>query len=166
MKNRIATLTLGLSILSFSAGAAETQQPDAGIAKLLKSLDYEYEVDEDGDYRLVFSLDGKKEGDAKRSQIVYVRSPVESYGSHKVREIWSPGYRSSTDAFPANVANRLLEDSNDSKLGSWVKQNRYAIFVVKVDADADAEMLDDAMSAAMRSADTMEIELTGGEDEF
>lgn len=106
------------------------------------------------------------EGDAERSQIVYVRSPVESYGSHKVREIWSPGYRSSTDAFPANVANRLLEDSNDSKLGSWVKQNRYAIFVVKIDADANAEELDDAMSAAMRSADTMEIELTGGEDEF
>ena len=136
---------------------------DPAVRQLLDKLEYKYDVDEDGDFRLTFGLDEEKNG---RSQLVFVRSPVETYGSHKVREVWSPGYLSATDEFPAEVANRLLEATQDSKLGAWAKQGRYAVFVVKLAADADASELDDAVEAALRSADEMEAELTPGKDEF
>ena len=124
-------------------------------------LDYQYEVDEDNDFKLVFEV-----GEEGRSQIVYILSAVESYGAHKVREIWSPAYESATDDFAAPIANRLLEASNSAKLGGWVKQGRNAVFVVKIAADASKEALDDAISAASGLADEMEAELSPGKDDL
>lgn len=153
----IASLLATLCLVPAVAAAGE---PDSVIGKQLDGLDYEYEVDEDGDYKLVFEVG---EG---RTQLVYVRSPVETFGSHRVREIWSPGYESETEDLPADVANRLLDDSHSSKLGAWVKQDRYAVFVVKLAADAGPDRLDDAIEAAYRTADQMENTLTPGKDAF
>jgi hypothetical protein len=136
---------------------------DPAVRKLLDELGYKYEVDSEGDYRLTFGMDEDEDG---RSQLVFVRSPVETYGAHAVREVWSPGYLSETDQFPAAVANRLLVATQDSKLGAWAKQGRYAVFVVKLSASAAAGELDDAVEAALRSADEMEAELTPGQDAF
>lgn len=149
------------------ASAAEPSEAamakaDPQLKRQFDQLKYEYEVDEDGDYKLLFAVDD----DDKRSQIVFVRSPVESYGEHRVREVWSPAYKSPTPDFPARIANRLLEASQDSKLGAWVKQDDYAMFVIKISADASTQELDDAISAAMLSADEMEAELTPGKDDF
>ena len=79
--------------------------------------------------------------------------------------MWSPGYKSPGPQFPALVANRLLEDSQESKLGSWVKQSDIAMFVVKIDANAKADVLSDAIDAAIKSADAIELELTS-QDEY
>jgi hypothetical protein len=147
---RIATALL-LTATVFGAHAAA---PDKAVGRVLDTLKYPYEVDEDGDYKMVFDLDDG------RTQLVFVRSTVEEYGKHKIREIWSPGYNAPGKQFPAAVANRLLEDSQDAKLGGWVKQDQLAMFVVKVDATANADALSDAIDAAMRTADAMEAELT------
>ena len=155
MKLRALPLLLAASLLPALATAA-----DAHIARQLDSLGYEYEVDADGDYKMVFDL---SEG---RSQIVFVRSPVEEYGSLRVREIWSPGFKVEGNAFPAAVANRLLSDSNDAKIGAWVRQGSTAMYVVKIDASASAEQLSDAISAAVSTADKLEQELTLGKDEY
>lgn len=146
--------------------SAHAQDPgnsaaDAGIKAQLAALDYQYEIDEDNDFKLVFEV-----GQEGRSQIVYILSTVESYGEHKVREIWSPAYESATDDFAAPIANRLLEASNSAKLGGWVKQGRNAVFVVKIAADASKEALDDAISAASGLADEMEAELSPGKDDL
>ncbi len=122
-------------------------------------LGYTYEVDEDGDYRMVFDVEGD------RTQMVYVRSAVEDFGDHNIREIWSPAYNAKTKQFPVAVASRLLEDSQDAKMGGWVKQDTTAMFVVKIDADATPDQLSDAIDAAIRTADAMELELTK-KDEF
>lgn len=158
MKNIVLGAVL-LGLLGTASVVAADSNPDRAVGRLLDSLKYTYDVDDDGDYKLVFDTEGD------RSQLVFVRSAVEKFGSHHVREIWSPGYRSSSAQFPALVANRLLEDSNSSKMGGWVKQGDTAMFVVKVDADASAEQLSDAIDAAIRSADAIELELTG-KDEF
>ena len=155
-----------LALASATCGPVHAQDQaqtpaDAGIKAQLEQLGYEYEVDDDNDFKLVFKI-----GDEDRSQIVYIRSPVETYGEHRVREIWSPAYKSPTDDFPALIANRLLEDADTKKLGGWVKQDQYAIFVVKIDASADKEALDDALDAAMSAADSMEAELTPGVDDL
>lgn len=143
---------------AMAATSANADKADKAIARQLEKLEYTYEVDQDGDYQMVFDVEGD------RTQIVYVRSAVEDFGSHKIREIWSPGYVSKTKQFPVTVANRLLEDSQDSKLGGWVKQDMTAMFVVKVDSDASADKLSDAIDMAIRSADAMELELTKKDD--
>lgn len=133
---------------------------DARIRQQLDALGYKYQVDEDGDFVLTFGLDGD------HSQMAYVLSSTQSYGNLKVREIWSPGYRGADQDFPADVANRLLEDSHLSKMGGWVKQDGVAVFVVKLDAGAAQDDLDDAIDYVVRAADQMEALLTPGKDEF
>ncbi|QWF19415.1 YbjN domain-containing protein [Lysobacter capsici] len=133
---------------------------DARIRQQLDALGYKYQVDEDGDFVLTFGLDGK------RSQMAYVLSSTQSYGNLQVREVWSPGYRGADQDFPADVANRLLEDSHLSKMGGWVKQDGVAVFVVKLDAGAAQDDLDDAIDYVVRAADQMEALLTPGKDEF
>ncbi len=152
---RIAAALL-LAVTSTGAHAAE---PDKAVGRALDTLKYTYEVDEDGDYKMVFDMDDG------RSQLAFVRSTVEEFGKHKIREIWSPAYNSPGKQFPAAVANRLLEDSQDAKMGAWVKQDQLAMFVVKVDANATPEALSDAIDAAIRTADAMELELTE-QDEY
>ena len=154
------TLLSALLIALAAAGTADaatttdSAKADKAVARHLEKLGYTYEVDEDGDYQMVFDVEGD------RTQIVYVRSSVEDFGTHNIREIWSPGYTSQTKQFPVAVANRLLEDSQDAKMGAWVKQDQLAMFVVKVDANASSAALSDAIDAAMRTADAMENELT------
>ncbi len=158
MKKYVAGMTMA-GMLCGMAGTALAGEPDAAVGRLLDSLEYKYEIDDDGDYRMVFDMEGD------RTQLVFVRSSVETYGTHRIREIWSPGYKSASAQLPALVANRLLEDSNDSKLGSWVKQGDMAMFVVKIDANAKADVLSDAIDAAIKSADAIELELTA-KDEY
>ena len=164
---RVAMLALLLSMASFATASQEAsfgdRTPDPQVRRQLEELKYEFEVDEDGDYKLVFDVAGSTE---KRSQLVYVRSPVESYGTLRVREIWSPGYKSKDKDFPAPVANRLLTATQDNKAGAWAKQGEYAVFVVRLPANAPAKELDDAIDLAITSADQMEAELTPGKDDL
>lgn len=113
-----AAATLLFLTASSIANAAEPVVPakpqgDPAVRLLLDELKYRYDVDEEGDYRLTFGMDEEKDG---RSQLVFVRSPVETYGSHRVREIWSPAYLSATDEFPAKIATRLLEATQERSL--------------------------------------------------
>ena len=87
----LATSSLALAGQGAAAGSDAKAAADPRIRGQLEELKYEYEVDGDGDYKLVFNMAGSPE---KRSQLVYVRSPVETYGVLQVREIWSPGYKS------------------------------------------------------------------------
>ncbi len=163
-KSPLLCTVIGLGLaLSGHLNAEEASKTvvDKSIKAQLDGLGYEYEVDEDNDFKLVFEI-----GDEGRSQIVYVLSSVETYGSHSIREVWSPAYTSATDSFPAPIANRLLEASNSAKMGGWVKQGRNAVFVVKIKSDASKEELDDALDLAMQLADEMENELTPGQDEL
>lgn len=70
-----------------ATGATSTPGADPAMGQLLDKLEYKYDVDEEGDYRLTFALDEEEDG---RSQLVFVRSAIETYGSHKVRESGRP----------------------------------------------------------------------------
>jgi len=159
---RLATVVISAVLAAAAAQAAvAATTPDAGVRRALEAKATPFEVDDDGDYKITVNF--KDEG---RTQLVFVRSVVETYRNHRVREIWSYGYRSDKDQFSALVANRLLDASNRVILGSWVKQSKSAVFVVKVSADASADELDAAIDAAATAADEMEKELTEGRDEF
>ncbi len=153
---RIATL-LSLGLLLTPAAIAAT--PDGIVKAQLEAKGVKFEVDSDGDFKCIYEV-----GSAGRTQVVFVRSTTAQLGQVKVREIWSPGYISATDDFPAMIANMLLTKSNEVKLGGWVKQGKNAMFVVKVAADASADQLIDGITAAIESADAVELALTGKDD--
>lgn len=159
---RLIFLLFALLLVPAAAFSADDKAPtpDPLIGKQLDKLGYKYELDEEGDYKLTFGLDDD------RSQLGFVISRTETYGKYRIREIWSPAYRAKDDALPGKIANRLLEDSQNNKLGAWVRQGNYAVFVVKIPADASAKELDDALTYALHVADKMEAELTPGKDEF
>ncbi|MBS0194769.1 MAG: hypothetical protein JSR34_11030 [Proteobacteria bacterium] len=153
--------TLFVALLLAMAGMpvlAATSDPI--VERQLDSLKLKYQVDKDGDYKLVYDLGNG------RTQLVWVRSKTYAYRSNQIREIWSPGYRSPSDAIPERVANRMLENSNDVKLGGWVKQGKVGMFIIKVSTDASAEELGDAIRAAASTADDLEQEFSGKKDEF
>ncbi|HEU0153551.1 MAG TPA: hypothetical protein VFQ84_09420 [Arenimonas sp.] len=152
---RPALLVLALLALSFTAAAAE---PDPVVKAQLESKGTPFEIDDDGDFQIVVRLDDD------RTQLVWVRTVTSETTHHKVREIWSPGYQSATDNFPASVANDLLARSQEMILGAWVKQDRVAMFVTKIDADADADTLDEAIDLTALAADEVEKDLTGKDD--
>ena len=157
--SRLLSCCALLLLLATPARAADpVPAADPALARQLDAMQIKYTVDEDGDYQMTFELEDG------RTQLVFARSPVESYGSNRVREIWSPGYQSQTDAFPAAVANDLLERSNGLKLGSWVKQDRVAMLVTKISADASADQLDEAIDLTAVAADAVELDLTGKDD--
>jgi hypothetical protein len=141
--------------------AANAGTADPMVRRMLDAKGTPFEVDEDGDYKILVSY--KSEG---RTQVVYVRSAVETWGKQRVREVWSYAYEAPSTTFSSLVANRLLDASNQIKLGSWVKQKNRALMIVKIDAEASADELDTAIDFAAEVADEMEKELTDGKDEF
>jgi hypothetical protein len=155
MKLRAACIAAALLVLPFAVHAAT---PDSVVRAQLEKKGTPFEVDDDGDFKITVRIDDD------RTQLVWVRSVVEETDHLLVREIWSPGYRSEGATFPAAVANDLLERSNNLKLGSWVKQDRTAMLVTKISADASADQLDEAIDLTAVAADAVELDLTGKDD--
>lgn len=135
---------------------------DSRVKRALEELDLKYEIDDDGDFKVLFGLD------EDRSQVAFISSSTNTMGSFEIRDIYSIGYmsKSEDESVPAEVANRLLENSWELKLGAWAKFGKFAVFVSKIDANADSESLYDALKVTLLVADKMEQELTGGEDAF
>ena len=154
----VLAAALALTALNAQAGAPE---PDAVVEAQLKSKGIKYEIDQDGDFKVVYEV-----GDAGRTQLAYVRTHVDEYGELRIREILSLGYRSEGNSFPPLVANRMLDHNNEVKLGAWATQDNLAVFTVKISADATADELVDALEFAVNAADKLEEEFTGSKDEF
>jgi hypothetical protein len=158
MKKLFAAFASIALFLGTSAVAAGT--PDNIVKAQLDSKGIKYKIDKDGDFEIVYKTVGS------RTQVAWVRSTVNTYGSLKIREIWSPGYKSDSNDFPVSIANKLLNKNYLATLGAWEAQGDMAVFVVKIPADASADQLVDAVESAVDSADEVEKELTGDKDEY
>lgn len=157
----MSRLLLLLALLAISVpGYCAEPSVDAGIRAQLDALKLTYTVDADGDFQVTFEVENN------RTQLVFVRSVTEKYGSHSIREIWSPGYRFTSGQVSQEVANRLLRHSSGIIMGGWTLQKEMAMFVVKVPTTAISDQLRDAMEAAALAADEIEAELTPGKDEL
>lgn len=163
-------LALLCCVLFFTAQAARAQgvgarkAGDPRVKALLDQIGYKYELTIDGDFKLIPITT-----DNGRSQLAYVISKTQPYGTLEIREIMSPAY-SSTGPLPAAVANRLLRENSEVKLGAWRVephangQKSLALFAVQVTAGSDAETLRLAIKSVILVADRMEKELTGTDD--
>ncbi len=137
--------------------------PDQRIKKILDEAELKYTIDDDGDFKMVLDMENG------RSQLCYINSNVQDFQSMQIREIWSPGFKSE-GPLPAAVANRLLEESHNKKIGAWETwvgsngKTRMAVFTIKVDADCSPANLLIAVLGAVQAADSMEKEITGKDD--
>lgn len=131
---------------------------DKVVGVILDMLEYIYEVDEDGDYKLVFDVEDGC------SQLVYVCLVVEEFGSYKICEIWLLGYIFLGKQFLVVVVNCLFEDFQDVKLGGWVKQGEFVMFVVKVDVNVLFDVLSDVIDVVICIVDVMEKEFIKKDD--
>lgn len=158
-----------LATLFFAAGTASAQlgdeesEYDLRVKAILDEIGFEYEITDAGDFKIVLELEDD------RTQVAFVKSGTEFYDEMEIREIWSVGHSSEGD-LPGDVANLLLQNSFDQKLGAWQviqdEETSIAIFAIKMSANANAASMRSAIIAAVRSADAIEMELTGDTDAF
>ncbi len=151
-------LTAGAAFSYGQLGGGSAAQYDGRVKRALDAAGLKYTIDSDGDFKLEFDLDNG------RTQIVFINTKTYTYDNFEIREVWSPGYQS-TSQFSANVATRLLADNMDKKIGAWqtmrLNGKVTAVFAAKVAADMTAEQLRSILKAVSRSADAMEKELVG-----
>ncbi len=90
--------------------------PDPRVEKALKKLGLKYEVDKDGDFKLVFSVEDD------RTQVVFINSTTETLGKMEIREIWSPTAKFSSTPPPA-LSLALLEKIAPLRLAAISTKN-------------------------------------------
>lgn len=157
MKIRIAVLA---GVLLLAMGQAQAGEADASVGKKLAAQELKYEVDEDGDYKLLFGLDDD------RSQVVWVRSPVETLGGMRIREVLSIGGKlgkpkgaEETGTQAALVKDAMLK-SSAQKLGGWVLKasddDRVFYYVAQIPADLNAEDLETVARVVAQNGDEFE----------
>jgi hypothetical protein len=171
-------LFLCAQVAAAQIGTAAKKPPaDPRVKAALDEVGYKFELDSNNDYKLL-PIQTEQSGtgaDGKpifRSQLVYVNSNVEKYGTLEIREVLSPAFLAN-GPLSAAVANRLLRENNSVKLGSWrlvvintgADAGKYlAMYAAQIAADSDAESLRLTIKSVILIADRMEKELTGTDD--
>lgn len=136
---------------------------DAHIAECLRELGLTYQMDEDGDFRLVLRLENN------RSQICIIKSGADEIFGQRARKVYSPALRS-FGPFDPRTADILLKENAALLAGNWLvsadsEDTHLAIFQISLPHDASASHLGDVITGVTLIADQMEQRLSG-RDEF
>lgn len=160
MNTKMTLAACCLLMAAGAPGAARAGNADASVGKKLDALGLKYEVDADGDYKLLFEVENG------RSQIVWVRSPVETLGNMRIREVLSiagksPKPRNDEEvASAAVVATAALLDASKKKLGGWVLKGtddtQAFYYVAQIPADASGDDLKSVVVSVAKSTDGFE----------
>lgn len=134
---------------------------DASVAERLEAAGTKYEVDKDGDYKVLISWTKEK-----RSQVVFVSGKTEQANGLSVREIFAPAAIVEKHRVGGKQALELLKASGNAKLGSWEIRGGEVYFVAKIVDDITAKGLDSVIAIVAEMADDMEITLTKGADDL
>lgn len=158
MKYRIALIS---ATAAFAIAAAAPAWADSSVASRLDARGVKYEVDDDGDYRVVYHY-----AEEDRTQLVFVSGSTEDVAGFRIREVFAPAARIGQDGIDGARALALLEDSRRQKLGAWEIAGDALYFVVKLPDSVDAAALEAALDIAAQVADDKEIEFSGDRDEL
>lgn len=156
-------LTAATLILPSQIATAEpnTAAADPRVKAALEKLGLKYQIDSDGDFKVVMKVDDE------RTQVAWIMSKTQKLGNLEVRRVVSPAYKS-TSPIPEAIANQLLIDSSRRKLGAWQaiedKNTYLALFTTKIAADSSAKDLGTSLQVTLFTADAMEKTLTGKDD--
>ncbi|TKS54005.1 hypothetical protein E4582_03935 [Luteimonas yindakuii] len=151
------SLAMLLTALLLPPPPAPPEPPAPGdvVPALLAEAGIGYEVDGDGDYRVVFSW-----AQESRTQMVFVSGHTEDVAGRRIREVFSPAAQLE-EALDADTANALLRDSQTRKLGAWELAGDVLYYVIKLPEPLDAPLLELALSIAAETADDREIVFSG-----
>lgn len=151
--------------VALGAGALLPSAPlhaeDKGLEKRLTDQGYPFEIDADGDYKLIVSWSTDQ-----RSQIVFVSGGTEELGSLAIREIFAPAANVKRHRINGAAALKLLAHSGGMKVGSWEIRGDLLYFVAKVPDSISAAELDKIITVVAEIADNKEVELTRSRDGF
>lgn len=160
MRNRRSPLRLAAKAgLVLALATTAVHAADPSVEARLKARDVPYEVDADGDFKIVYSYE--KEG---RSQMVFVAGTPESIDDMKIREIYSAAGKVDEDGIDGATALKLLGESQTKKIGGWELAGNVLLYVIKVPDSIDAAGLETFIKIAAELADDKEIELSGKKD--
>ncbi len=144
--------------------AANLPKADPAVGLALDELKANYEVVDDGDYKLTIGFDDK------RSQVVFVSSVVETLGKMTVREVWAIANLYVPGNEPAELAVELLKDAAGKILGGWQLREfgdrTGLVYCMQLPAGIDAVGLRTAYEQTAVIVDEKEKEITGGKDDF
>ncbi len=137
------------------------KQGDPRVKELLDRSEMKYEVDSDGDFKLINVFDNG------RSHVVYIVSETSRLGDLEIREIFSIGYLAA-DGMPEEVARNLLMENRRIKLGAWALaqagEREAGVFRAQIAADTDAKTLLLTLRVVSKTADDKENELLESDD--
>jgi len=151
----LAAIAAAIALAPVRADAA-----DPAIESLLKQSGTPYEIDKDGDYKVV--IEWSKE---KRSQLVYVGGTPETFDEMPVYDVFSPALPVEDGGLSQADANALLKASGGLKLGAWELRGDGAYYAIKVPAGKlTAEQFDKILSLAAETADNFELEHSKSDD--
>ena len=156
-----ATLFIGTAGLAISQ---VTPQVDRKCQKALDKADLIYDIDSDGDFKLVVKVPDN------RTQLVYVYSNTLTYDNVEVRTIMAPALVADTDdALTAETMRLLLVDNFENKMGAWEVVERpdggiVIQYVVKPPADIKPDELRSLIGLAAIAADMIEQQITDGDE--
>ena len=151
-----------LAIAAFLALAAPcANAADPALEALLKAADIPFEIDDDGDYKVVYEWSKDK-----RSQLVYISGTAEELDGVKLYEIFSPAKVLDDAGIDAALARRLLGENAKYKFGAWEVAGKHLYFGGKVPAGMPAAQFETLVSVVASTADDMELELTPGKDDL
>lgn len=151
-----------LAIAAFLALAAPcANAADPALEALLKAADIPFELDEDGDYKIVYEWSKDK-----RSQLVYVSGTIEELDGVKLYEVFSPASVMDESKVDAALANRLLRENATYKFGAWEISGKSLYFGGKVPAGITASQFETLVDVVAGTADDMEKELSPAKDDL
>lgn len=134
---------------------------DARVRRALTALSEKFVVDSDGDFKLIRdTVDG-------RTQVAWVISKTNTYGSMEIREVISPAFKTG-GSLSSTMALRLLRENDKYKIGAWrlvgEGASQAVYYAIQIGAEADPQSLAAAIKSATLIADAMEKEIVGTDD--
>ncbi|MGH8107815.1 MAG: hypothetical protein ACREO1_03730 [Arenimonas sp.] len=159
MSNKTLQLTASMLLFGCLYVSPVNAVDDDSVKKRLDERSISFDVDKDGDYKIVYSFEKEK-----RSQLVFISGSTETIQSMKIREIFAPAANMKSAGIDDKKALELLTNSRKNKLGSWEVSNDMLFLVVKIPDSVNAVELEIMLDAAAGIADEMELKLTGKDE--
>ena len=158
----VILLSCSTAKLSAQFGDSKPEHDDR-VKQLLDKTELKYEIDKDGDFKLLFEFEDG------RSQIVFVNSNTETYQGLEIREVWAVGYQPAEgDKVDAAVSEHLIRANAQLKLGAWQVQKlgdqEVGVFRAMISAESGKDVLVDTMRLVGVTSDEKESELLGSDD--
>jgi hypothetical protein len=154
---KLMLCTMALLVLAATPALANK----APVEAKLKERKINYEIDKDGDFKIVYNYEKDK-----RTQLLYISGGTETLDGMQIREILSPAARLKEDNINGDAAIELMKHSATRKLGSWEIRGNTVYYVIKFPDSISAVDMETMMDVAASAADDKEKEFSGNKDDL